>query len=113
MEVWFVVILCILVPGYYGYLARSGTTTSDMVWATTVSVLLCLGILFVLNPQQMGPVIGGGFIGVALAVLSVFMSPKGSDSENSKTTKQNIKNFIHIFGSAMVLIIAFANKYYL
>lgn len=113
MEVWIVVILCVLVPGYYGYLAKNETTTSEMIWATTFSVLLCLGIFFVLNPQQMGPVIGGGFIGLALAVLSVFMNPKSSDNEHSKTTKQNIKSFIQIFGPVMVLVIAFANKYYL
>jgi len=113
MEVWVVAILCVLVPGYYGYLARNGSTTSDMIWATIVSALLCMGIFFVLNPQQMGPVIGAGVIGIALAVCSVFMNPKGSDNEQSKEAKSNIKSFIQIFGAVMVVVVALANRYYL
>ena len=113
MEVWIVVILCVLIPGYYGCLARNGSSSKDMIWSTVISVLLCFGIFFVLNPQQMGPVIGAGVIGLALAIFSVFLSPQSSDNEQSKATKTNVKNVIQIFGAAMVVIVAVANKIYL
>lgn len=113
MEVWIVAILCVLIPGYYGFLARNGLSSSDMIWSTMISIVLCLGIFFVLHPRQMGPVIGAGFIGLALAVFSTFMNPKSGDSEESKAAKTNIKSAVQILGAAVVVIVALVNKFYL
>lgn len=106
------VVIYVLTPLYYGYLARNGAAMRDILWATVISLLLCAGMFFILNPLLMGLMFGGGIIFLAIAIFTVFTSAKNSDSDYSKEAKTKIRNTITILVAILSLVILTIKKHY-
>ncbi|MFL1500582.1 hypothetical protein ACI77N_05130 [Pseudomonas sp. S191] len=111
MAVWIIGALCIVIPGFFGYLSRNGASTKDIVWSTIVSIGMCVSIFLNLNPNQSDPVIATTLVGMTLGLFSLYIHPSENDSEVSKQTKSLMQVFTVFLGGALIMLFSLINRY--
>lgn len=111
MAVWIVCVLCIIIPGFFGYLSRNGASAKDIIWSTVISISMCVTIYFNLNPDQSDTAVASTLVGMTIGLFCLYIHPSPNDNEVSKNTKSFMQILTVFLGSALMMLFSLINRY--